>query len=102
MAQERLAQELKALLLRLNQPQGNGGEGTFQPFAEADLSKLLSLVAKGLEPRHAGNYAMINSINGDYVVAPTISEVHTRFIDAFGLEAPGLCLRVGASPFAAA
>jgi hypothetical protein len=59
-------------------------------------------IAKSLESQHYGHYVMINSASRDYVVAPTISAVHSQFIDAFGWEATGFCLRIGASPFATA
>jgi hypothetical protein len=53
-------------------------------------------IAKSLEPEHYGHYVMINNASRDYVVAPTISEVHSQFIETFGWEAPGYCLRIGA------
>jgi hypothetical protein len=45
---------------------------------------------------------MINLQSGDCVIASTISDVHLKFIEAFGAETAGCCLRIGASPFAAA
>lgn len=67
-----------------------------------DRAEALALIAQGLEPEHFGKYVMIDPLSEDYVVASTISEVHLKFIEAFGPERAGHCLRIGASPFAAA
>ena len=67
-----------------------------------DRSEEFSLVARRLEPEHFGKYVMINLQSGDYVIASTISDVHLKFIEAFGAETAGCCLRIGASPCAAA
>lgn len=58
--------------------------------------------AREWDPADFGKYAMINRINGACVVAPTASEAHKKFIETFGPEAEGLCMRIGASPFAGA
>jgi hypothetical protein len=65
-------------------------------------SEEFSLIAKRLEPEHFGKYVMINVQSGAYVLASTISDVHHKFIERFGAETAGYCLRIGASPFAAA
>jgi hypothetical protein len=67
-----------------------------------DRSEEFSLIAKRLEPEHLGKYLMIDVQSGAYVLASTISDVHGKFIEKFGAEAAGYCLRIGASPFAAA
>jgi hypothetical protein len=43
---------------------------------------------------------MINTDTSDYIVAPTISQVHTAFIERFGEDAPGWCTRIGVPVFA--
>jgi hypothetical protein len=43
---------------------------------------------------------MINTDTSDYVVGPTISEVHTAFIERFGENASGWSTRIGVSIFA--
>jgi hypothetical protein len=53
-----------------------------------------------LERDHFGAYVMINTDTSDYVVAPTITQVHTAFIERFGEDAPGWSTRIGVSIFA--
>jgi hypothetical protein len=67
-----------------------------------DPSTALSRLVQSLEAQHYGQYVMLSPTNGEYVIAPTVSEVHRRFIEAFGHETIGYCTRIGASPFASA
>jgi hypothetical protein len=53
------------------------------------------------ERDHFGAYVIINTDTSDYVVAPTISQVHAAFIERFGEDAPGWSTRIGVSIFAA-
>jgi hypothetical protein len=53
-----------------------------------------------MERDHFGAYVMINTATSDYIVAPTITEVHTAFIDRFGEDAPCWSTRIGVSVFA--
>jgi hypothetical protein len=53
-----------------------------------------------LERDHYGAYVMINIDTSDYVVGPTISEVHAAFIERFGENASGWSTRIGVSIFA--
>jgi hypothetical protein len=53
-----------------------------------------------MERDHFGAYVMINTDTSDYVVAPTISEVHAAFIERFGEDASGWSTRIGVSIFA--
>lgn len=59
-------------------------------------------IARSLDREHHGEYVMVEMAGRNFVVAPTISEVHRKFIESFGAQADGFCLRIGASPFAAA
>jgi hypothetical protein len=59
-------------------------------------------VARALEGEHRGEYLMVEMASRNFVVAPTASEVHRRFLEEFGAQADGFCMRIGASPFAAA
>jgi hypothetical protein len=52
-----------------------------------------------MERDHFGAHVMINTDTSDYIVAPTISEVHTAFIERFGEDAPGWSTRIGVSIF---
>jgi hypothetical protein len=52
-----------------------------------------------LEGTNRGQYIMINTQTGDYVIAKTLSDTHSKFIDAFGFDTPGWCTRIGASIF---
>jgi hypothetical protein len=58
-------------------------------------------IKENLERDHFGAYVMINTDTSDYVVGPTITEVHTAFIEKFGEDAPGWSTRIGVSIFAA-
>jgi hypothetical protein len=73
------------------------GEAAMQDRAEEFWT-----LARRLEPDHFGQYVMINIQSRGYVIAPTISAAHRKFIEDFGVDAPGYCLRIGASPFATA
>jgi hypothetical protein len=53
-----------------------------------------------LERDHFGAYVMINIDTSDYVVGPTITQVHTAFIERFGEDASGWSTRIGVSIFA--
>jgi hypothetical protein len=53
-----------------------------------------------LERDHFGAYVMINTDTSDYVVGPTITQVHTAFIERFGEDASGWSTRIGVSIFA--
>ena len=53
-----------------------------------------------LEVEHYGQYVMIHLPSQEYVVGRTTSDVHARFIQRFGIDAPGWCTRIGASAFA--
>jgi Zn-dependent peptidase ImmA (M78 family) len=55
-----------------------------------------------LERDHIGEYVMINTDTQEYVLAESISQVHAKFLKRFGETAPGQCVRIGASVFAAA
>jgi len=52
-----------------------------------------------MERDHFGGYVMIDTDTSDYVVGPTISQVHATFIERFGEEAPGWSTRIGVSVF---
>jgi hypothetical protein len=52
-----------------------------------------------VERDHFGAYVMINTDTLDYVVGPTISQVHAAFIERFGEDAPGWSTRIGISIF---
>jgi hypothetical protein len=53
-----------------------------------------------MERDHFGAYVMINTATSDYIVAPTILQVHTTFIERFGEDAPCWCMRIGVPVFA--
>ena len=42
-------------------------------------------IKENLERDHFGAYVMINTDTSDYIVGPTITQVHTAFIERFGL-----------------
>jgi len=52
-----------------------------------------------LERDHFGAYVMINTDTSDYVVGPTISQVHAAFTERFGEDAPSWSTRIGVSIF---
>ena len=54
-------------------------------------------ISENLERDHFGAYVMINTDTSDYVVGPTITQVHTAFIERFGEDAPGWSTRIGVS-----
>ena len=53
-----------------------------------------------MERDHFGAYVMINTATSDYIVAPTISQVHAAFVERFGEDASGWSTRIGVSIFA--
>jgi hypothetical protein len=53
-----------------------------------------------LEREHFGSYVMINADTKEYVIASTTSQVHAKFIERFGQQAPGWSTRIGTSVFA--
>jgi hypothetical protein len=57
-------------------------------------------IKDNLERDHFGAHVMINTDTSDYVVGPTITQVHTAFIERFGEDAPGWSTRIGVSIFA--
>lgn len=57
-------------------------------------------IKENLERDHFGAHVMINTDTSDYVVGPTITQVHTAFIERFGEGAPGWSTRIGVSIFA--
>ena len=89
-------------------------EGEDQPTPEelARKRRLRDIAAIGkrrydaikeiMERDHFGAYVMINTDTSDYVVGPTISQVHAAFIERFGEDAPGWSTRIGVSIFATA
>jgi hypothetical protein len=76
--------------------------GQASPLLETSDTEPFADIVHRLEPEHFGEYVMVDSTGENYVVAPTVSEVHAKFIETFGAETRGHCLRIGASPFAAA
>jgi hypothetical protein len=87
------------------------GNGEDQPTPEDARNRRLRDLAEigkrryaslkdNLERDHFGAYVMINIDTSDYVVGPTISEVHTAFIERFGEDASGWSTRIGVSIFA--
>jgi hypothetical protein len=57
-------------------------------------------IKENLERDHFGAYVMINTATSDYIVAPTILQVDTAFIERFGEDAPCWCTRIGVPVFA--
>jgi hypothetical protein len=53
-----------------------------------------------MERDHFGAYVMINTATSDYVVAPTLLQVYTAFIERFGEDTPSWSARIGVSVFA--
>jgi hypothetical protein len=53
-----------------------------------------------MERDHFGAYVMINTATSDYIVAPTLLQVHTAFIERFGADAPSWSTRIGVPVFA--
>jgi predicted transcriptional regulator len=56
-------------------------------------------IKENLERDHFGAYVMINTDTSDYVVGPTISQVHAAFTERFGEDAPSWSTRIGISIF---
>jgi predicted transcriptional regulator len=57
-------------------------------------------ISENLERDHFGAYVMINTDTSDYVVGPTITQVHTAFIERFGEDTPCWSTRIGVPVFA--
>ena len=57
-------------------------------------------IKENLERDHFGAYVMINTATSDYIVAPTLLQVHTAFTERFGEDAPSWSTRIGVSVFA--
>jgi hypothetical protein len=57
-------------------------------------------IKETLERDHFGAHVMINTDTSDYIVAPTLLQVHTAFIERFGGDAPCWSTRIGVSLFA--
>src|SRR4051794_11170337 len=101
--------ELAEIVLERDAGLSNGAD---QPTAEelARSRRLRDLAETGkrqyasikenLERDHFGAHVMINTDTSEYVVAPTISQVHAAFIERFGEDAPGWSTRIGVSIFA--
>lgn len=58
------------------------------------------LIRETLEREHFGAHVMINTDTSDYIVAPTLLQVHTAFVERFGEDAPCWTTRIGVSVFA--
>jgi hypothetical protein len=56
-------------------------------------------IREELERDHFGAYVMINTDTSDYVVGPTITQVHSAFIERFGEDTPGWSTRIGVPIF---
>jgi hypothetical protein len=67
-------------------------------IAEID-ERRYDAIKENLERDHFGAYVMINTDTSDYVVAPTISQVHAAFVERFGEEAQSWSTRIGVSVF---
>jgi hypothetical protein len=88
----------------------SGGEDQPTPEELARKRRLRDISAIGeqrydsikemMERDHFGAYVMINTATSDYIVAPTITQVHTAFIERFGEDAPCWSTRIGVSVFA--
>jgi hypothetical protein len=57
-------------------------------------------IRENLERDHFGAHVMINTDTSDYIVAPTLLQVYTAFIERFGEEAPCWSTRIGVPIFA--
>jgi hypothetical protein len=57
-------------------------------------------IKENLERDHFGAYVMINTATSDYVVAPTLLQVHTAFIERFGEDVPSWSTCIGVPVFA--
>jgi hypothetical protein len=101
--------ELADIALELDAELGNG-EDQSTPEELARKSRLRDIAAIGkrryasikqtLERDHFGAHVMINTDTSDYIVAPTLLQVHTAFTERFGEDAPCWSTRIGVSLFA--
>jgi hypothetical protein len=57
-------------------------------------------IKENLERDHFGAYVMINTATSDYIVAPTLLQVHTAFIERFGEDVPSWSTCIGVPVFA--
>jgi hypothetical protein len=57
-------------------------------------------IRENLERDHFGAHVMINTDTSDYVIAPTLLQAHTAFVERFGEDAPCWTTRIGVSVFA--
>jgi hypothetical protein len=57
-------------------------------------------IRENLERDHFGAHVMINTDTSDYLVAPTLLQVYTAFVERFGEDAPCWTTRIGVSVFA--
>jgi hypothetical protein len=76
-----------------------GRERTLCDIAEVGKRRYES-IRENLERDHFGAYVMINTDTSEYMIAPTISQVHGAFIERFGEDAPIWWTRIGVSVFA--
>jgi len=72
------------------------------PAGIRDGKEIYHSLKERLESQHYGSYVMIDPRTEQYVLGTTTSEVHSKFIQRFGIDAPGWCTRIGASVFATA
>ncbi|MGA3308609.1 MAG: hypothetical protein ABSD08_08345 [Xanthobacteraceae bacterium] len=82
-----------------------GGRSEAQSALAGALSAAKShyaSVQQQLESRYYGSYIMFNIDTLDFVVAPTASLTHAKFIEKFGEDGRGWCTRIGVSAFATA
>ena len=76
-----------------------GRDRMLRGIAEAGKRRYASL-REDLERDHFGAHVMINTDTSDYIVAPTLLQAHTAFVERFGEEAPCWTTRIGVSIFA--
>ena len=57
-------------------------------------------IKETMERDHFGAYVMINTATSDYIVAPTLFQVHTAFIERFGEDVPSWSTCIGVPVFA--
>jgi hypothetical protein len=93
-------------ILMAQQRLKNGTGSSAKPIAKLDAfartAKHYSSIQAELEKRHRGCYVMISVKTLDYVIAPTASVTHTKFIEKFGESERGWCTRIEVSPFTTA
>jgi hypothetical protein len=93
--------ELADIALELDAELSNGDSRSRALRAIAEIGKRrYESIRENLERDHFGAHVMINTDTSDYIVAPTISQVHTAFVERFGEDAPCWTTRIGISIFA--